>query len=384
MPTDAVTLLAILSLLLWLGAFVEVAHGSRRLKRLAQLDAPPPAVWPRVSIVFAARNEAATVGAAVPTMLALDYPDLEVIAVDDRSDDETRTVLETLAARDPRLVVEHLPGLRPGWLGKNQALHRGAQRGTGRWILFTDADIHFAPGALRRAIAYAESAQLAHLAAVPHLGGHTHALGVCVGAFSINFMMFLRPWKVPDPRSVAHAGVGAFNLVRTALYRRAGGHEPIRLRPDDDIQLGRLMKRFGPSEFLFGAGALSVAWYPDVPAYIRGLEKNAFAGVGYRAWMVLGGVAAHALFFLGPLAALWLASGPAWWASLASVALMLGLAVDHTRFAGGRWWWGLFFPVGVAVLDYILLRSMVLTLLRRGIVWRGTHYPLRELRANRL
>lgn len=376
--------LAALALLLWLGAAVDVMRGNRRLRRLAALAAPAPAAWPRVTLIFAARNEAATVGAAVPTMLAQDYPDLEIIAVNDRSEDDTGFVLGRLAESDPRLIVENIPALRPGWLGKNHALHRGAQRATGRWILFTDADIHFAPDALRRAIAHAEAAQLDHLAAVPQLHDRGAALGVCVGAFSLIFSLFLRPWKIPDPRSAAHGGVGAFNLVRAATYRRLGGHAPLRLRPDDDIKLGKLMKSGGRSEFVLGAGALSVAWYANVRELVRGLTKNAYAGVDYRAWMILGGVAAHALFFFWPIAALFVADGIAFLGYAAAVATMLAVAVDNTRFDGGRWWHGLFFPVGLAVLDYILVRSMLVTHWQRGIVWRGTHYPLSELRENRL
>ncbi|HLP26460.1 MAG TPA: glycosyltransferase, partial [Acidobacteriota bacterium] len=101
-------LLGGLTLALWLGAAGEVMRGNRRLTRLAQTAAPPPPRWPRVSLVFAARNEAATVGAAVPTMLALDYPDLELIAVNDRSDDRTGEILDALAASEPRLRVDHV------------------------------------------------------------------------------------------------------------------------------------------------------------------------------------------------------------------------------------------------------------------------------------
>lgn len=377
--------LAALTLVLWLGAAAEVMRGNRRLHRLADHPpAPPPSPWPRVSLVFAARNEGATIGAAVPTMLALDYPDLEVIAVNDRSEDDTGAQLDALAASEPRLHVEHVRELPPGWLGKNHALHHGANRATGTWILFTDADIHFRPDALRLAIAHAEAQRLDHLSAVPQLHERGALLGVCVGAFSLIFSLFLRPWKIPDPRSAAHGGVGAFNLVRTATYRRLGGHAPLRLRPDDDIKLGKLMKSGGRSEFALGAGVISVAWYASVPELVRGLTKNAYAGVDYRAWMIVGGVAAHAVFFLWPIVALFVANGPAWAGYAAAVALQFLVAVDNTRFDGGRWWHGLFFPVGLVVLDYILLRSMVVTHWQRGIVWRGTHYSLRDLKANRL
>ena len=378
------TAFAALTLLLWLGAAWEVMRGNRRLRRLARLPLPAEAAWPRVSLVFTARNEGRTVGAAVPTMLGLDYPDLELIAVDDRSEDDTGAELDRLAATDPRLRVIHVKALPSGWLGKTHGLHAGAAQATGEWILFTDADIHFAPDTLRRAVAYARGHNLDHLAAVPALTGHGPALGVCIGAFSLVFALFVRPWRVPDPRSPCHGGVGAFNLVRTSTYRKLGGHEPLRYRPDDDLKLGKLMKAGGWSEMMLGAGAISVAWYGTVGELVRGLTKNAFAGTDYRVWVVLGGVAAHFLFFLWPLAALGLVLGLEWKLYLAAVVVMFGVAVDNQRFAGGRWWHGLLFPAGLLVLDYILLRSMVVTLWQGGIVWRGTHYALRDLKANRL
>lgn len=384
MLTDPLFLFAALTLLLWLGIAWEVMWGNRRMRRLATLRATEPAVWPKVSIVFAARNEGHTVGAAVPTMLQLDYPDLEVIAVDDRSEDDTGAVLDGLAAADARLRVVHVRELPAGWLGKNHALQLGAAQAAGEWILFTDADINFRPDVLKRAVAYGRAHSLDHLAAVPQLHEHGHALGICVSAFSLLFALFVRPWRVVNPMSRCHGGVGAFNLVRTSTYRKLGGHEPLRLRPDDDMKLGKLMKSGGFSEVVLGANALSVSWYSSVGEMIRGLEKNTFAGVDYRVSMIVGAVGVHLLAVFWPVVAVFAATGPDRWLWLASVVVMLGVAVDNTRFDGGRRWHGLFVPVGIAVMDYILVRSMLLTFWRGGIVWRGTHYPLRDLKANRL
>jgi glycosyltransferase involved in cell wall biosynthesis len=379
------SILAAATLLFWLGVAVEVMRGNRRMRRLAALDSPAPPAWPRVTVIFAARNEGATLGAAVPTMLALDYPDFELIAVNDRSEDDTGAVLEKIAATDPRLRVAHIRELPPGWLGKNHALHHAAARATGEWILFTDADIHFHPAALRRAIAHATAHHLDQLSAVPELHGHGPLLGLCVNAFGLLFAMFLFAWRIPDPRSKAHGGVGAFNLVRAATYRKLGGHEPLRLRPDDDIKLGKLFKLRGARcEMMHGAGALSVAWYPSTRAMIQGLTKNAFAALDYRVALTLAVVIFYQLFFQWPVLALFLLGGPAWWLNLAAVLVLLGLSLDAARFNGGAWWHAFTLPLGLMVLSYVMLRSMTVTLWTRGITWRGTHYPLRELKANRL
>jgi glycosyltransferase involved in cell wall biosynthesis len=377
--------LAAAILLIKLAIAQEVFRGNRRLRWLGKLAAPAPAAWPRVSVVFAARNEAATVGAAVPTMLALDYPDWELIAVNDRSEDETGAILDRLATADARLKVLHVKTLPAGWLGKNHALADGAEMATGDWILFTDADIHFQPDVLRRAVAYARAHTLDHLAAVPSLTeAPGHWLGICVNAFSYIFTAGLRPWRIPDPRSRAHGGVGAFNLVRTSTYRKLGGHVPIHLRPDDDIKLGKLMKSGGFSEFVLGAGAISVSWYASVGEMIRGLEKNAYAGADHRPWVPPLGAAWVALAYVWPLAAVFLTAGPARWCYAGTILVTLGLGCDQTRFTGGRWWHGLLLPAGLVVFSYMLFRSMIVTLWTGGIRWRGTFYSLRELKENRL
>lgn len=376
--------LAAAILLGWLFIGQEIFRGLRRVRWLARLPLPATGTWPRVSVVFAARNEAATLGAAVPTMLALDYPDWELIAVNDRSEDATGAILDQLAQTDTRLKVVHVTALPEGWLGKNHALADGAAVATGEWILFTDADIHFQPEVLRRAIAYARAQTLDHLAAVPALGTPGHWLGICINAFSFGFCAWLRPWKIADPRSRAHGGVGAFNLVRAATYRKLGGHVPVHLRPDDDIKLGKLMKSGGFSDFVFGAGAISVAWYATVGEMIRGLEKNAYAAVDYRWWVPPLGLLALATGVVWPLVALFVTTGPAWWCYAGTVAVMLALGCDQSRFTGGRRWHGLFLPAGLVVIVATMLRSTAVTLWTGGIRWRGTFYPLRELKRNRL
>jgi glycosyltransferase involved in cell wall biosynthesis len=377
--------LAVAILLVWVIVGAQVFLGHRRLRRLARLPLPAAtAGWPRVTVVFAARNEAATLGAAVPTILALDYPDLEIIAVNDRSEDATGTLLDGLAAADPRLRVLHVTTLPEGWLGKNHALADGAAAATGEWILFTDADIHFQPDTLRRAVSHARAQTLDHLAAVPAMGATGLWLGVCVNAFSFAFSVALRPWKIADPRSRAHGGVGAFNLVRASTYRKLGGHVPLHLRPDDDIKLGKLMKSGGFSDFVLGPGALSVAWYGSLREMIRGLEKNAYAAADYRVWAPPLGAALVGLVYLWPLVALGTTDGAARACYAAAVALMLALGCDQTRFTGGRWWHGLLLPAGMALFGYMVLRSQLVTHWTGGITWRGTFYPLRELRGNKL
>src|SRR5580692_1655827 len=116
---------------------------------IASPDAPP------VSIIFAARDEAEKLPAAIQTLLAQDYPRFEVIAVNDRSSDETPVILHELEKSSCNLIVCDVANLPPGWLGKPHALVAGFEKSRGDWLVFTDADVHFAPDVLRRSVALA-------------------------------------------------------------------------------------------------------------------------------------------------------------------------------------------------------------------------------------
>src|ERR1700693_4382257 len=115
---------------------------------VAELE--PPAVWPKVSIIVPARDEAEKIEAAMRSKLAIDYPDFELLAVDDRSQDQTGAILDRLAAEDPRLCVIHLTSLPEDWLGKSHAMQVAASHAQGEFVLFTDADVFFSPDLLRK------------------------------------------------------------------------------------------------------------------------------------------------------------------------------------------------------------------------------------------
>ena len=158
-------MLAALITLVLTGLLADFATGHRRLRFLK--DIPPAPAGPTLSIVTAARNEARGIEAAVKSLLRLDYPGLEIVIVNDRSEDDTGAILQRLVVDHPHLKVITIAELPPGWLGKNYALHTGAARATGQLLLFTDADIVFEPSTLRRAVALMEEERIDHLAAIP-------------------------------------------------------------------------------------------------------------------------------------------------------------------------------------------------------------------------
>jgi cellulose synthase/poly-beta-1,6-N-acetylglucosamine synthase-like glycosyltransferase len=377
--------LAAATLIMTIIAGLDLVVGNRSVDALWEVAPDPGSAPPRVSVIVAARNEERNIREALQSLLRLDYPDYQLIVVDDRSEDGTGCILDKMAAADRRLRVIHLAALPTGWLGKNHALWTGSRQADGDLLLFTDADIVMEATLLTRAVAYLQAHRLDHLAATPAMRMPTHFLGMFGAAFVIFFSFFARPWKARDPRSRRHIGIGAFNLVRAAAYRQVGGHETIRLRPDDDVKLGKILKGAGlRQDVVYAPEFMAVEWYASLGEVFRGLEKNAFAGTDYRVSQVLGGAVLLALGSIWPFAAVFITAGPTRWLNLATAALVLLAAADSVRFHRAPAWYAVGYPLMAALFIVILLRTMLLNLRQGGIRWRGTFYPLAELKRNRV
>ncbi len=381
---DALLPVTALALAGWVGVAWLAWRSDRSLPDLE--DQPPDPAPPPLSVVMPCRDEARHVEASVRSLLAQDLPALEVVAVDDRSTDATGAILDRLAAADPRLSVIHVPALPAGWLGKNHALEAGGRRARGEWLLFTDGDVLFRPGALRRALGYARAHGLGHLAAAPRFiapGFLERAFVTGFGAFA---SLAFRVHRLRVPGSGAFVGIGAFNLVRRADWERIGGHSRLRLEVVDDLKLGLVLRRSGVAQGAVSGGALvAVRWQHGFWPSVLGLVKNAFAGTEYRPWLAL--LASLLLLLAGTaplllaLAALALGQAPA--AALAGGALLVGVAIHGgaaRRLAGGSGLEGLALPLSSALLAGVLVGSTAAVLWRGGVVWRGTRYPLAELR----
>jgi glycosyltransferase involved in cell wall biosynthesis len=390
--------------LAWASRIVDAYLGMASVADISQPQwdrNPVSTAWnPRVSIIVPARNEEETIERALNTLLALDYDNYEVIAVNDRSTDRTGEIMESVVALDRRshpskiakdgaassssvlnFRVIHHRELPPGWLGKTHAMWTAADQATGDWLLFTDADVLFKPDSLRRALAYAESESADHLVLFPRMIMKRPGEFMMIAFFQTMFMFGHRPWKVADPNAKDHMGVGAFNLVRRNVYNAVGTYEALRMEVLDDMKLGKVVKNAGfRQRNVFGGDLISIRWGRGARGIVNNLTKNFFAVLSFQSWRTLFSAIGLVFLNLGPFLGLLLAHG---WARTPFVIALVSMYLIYfgiSRRSAVPTYYFFLHPVSTALFVYTLLRSMIFTLWNDGIEWRGTKYPLEELR----
>ena len=377
-------ILAVIGLAYALASTWGTALVVRGVPVLLRDRSPPPGRWPRVSLIVPARNEVETLGPAMRSRLAEGYPALEVVLVDDRSTDGTGALVDAIAAEDSRVRALHLDSLPPGWLGKLHAMSEGLRRATGEWILFSDADVHLAPGTIARAVSLAEAQRLDHLSLLPQLDPATWLVDAALASFTRTGLVLGRVWLVSDPRSKVGGSVGAFGLVRRDALERSPGIEHLRLEVADDLALGQMLKSSGSRSALAnGRELVRIHWYRSLAELTRGTEKGA-AVFDHRLLPALCWTGALGALELGPFLAAAFAPSPiARWLGLVGAALLLGSTLWMCRFAGQRTLPALLSPLGVVVNGVLLLRAAVVGKIRGGLQWRSTLYSPQELRPGR-
>ena len=365
----------------WVASVIDLAMGIRTIPWLRDAAPLEDEKCPAVSILFAGRDEAEKMPGAIATMLALDYPRYEVIAVDDRSVDATGAILAAGAKKDVRLKPARVDSLPAGWLGKPHALEKAYERSSGEWLVFTDADVHFRPDVLRRVIALAERMKWDHLTllATPKL--YTFGEKVALMFFSTCFLIGTRPWRANDPKSRGYSGIGAFQLVRRSAYEKAGTHRRLAMEVIDDLKLGKIVKEAGfRSGVARGEDAVSVHWHAGLANIVRGTTKNFFAATGFSLPVLASQVLATLAMFVLPVAALVFVRGWALVFAATAAIFALIIATGAARAIGASGFYGLTYPIGAVIICWMLLRSTAVTLWQGGVTWRGTFYPIEELK----
>ncbi len=375
--------------LAWLGHAVAALRGMATLPDLCRINAGAlPRLTggdgPDLCVVVPACNEENSIEATLRSLLASTGLRLEIIAVNDRSTDRTGERMGLVAAEAEggphRLRVMRVDELPAGWMGKTHAMAMGAQEAKTPWLLFTDGDVVFSPRALELALRHAEAEKADHLVLAPTVILKTWGEAAIFAAMNALGGWTIRLWKVADPRARDSIGVGGFNMIRREVYLRLGGFEAIRMEVVEDLRLGWLVKSRGYLQRVaVGPGLVCIRWLQGAWGVVHLAEKNGFAVYRYRVGMTLLASLGLAVQIVWPLLAI--AAGG--WAAAAGVLTYSAIAMTYhasRRATLTPAWLAVLFAPATAVVLYALLRSMMLALLRNGVDWRGTRYPLEELK----
>jgi GT2 family glycosyltransferase len=377
----------------WLWKAVAALHGMSQLTDLTVGDtvvAPPLAIdkGANLTIIVPACNEEQSIRATLCSLLASTGIQLQIIAVDDRSTDRTGEIMEEVArqaASDSSkhsLVVIHNGELPSGWLGKPYALNLAAQRAIAPWLLFTDADVCFAPCALELGLRYAIAERVDHLVLMPSLITKGFPEAIILGTIQALIHWNIRLWKVADRNVRDFVGIGGFCLLRTEVYMQLGGFSALRMEVLEDMSLGWLIKSGGfRSAVVLGPNLVTIRWIEGAFGIIKNIEKNGFAVFRYRVGLCVAACFALLIQVFLPVAAIAVGG----WGVPAGLLTYLGIALAYranNRLNGISPIGAVFFAPATAILCFGVARSMVLTLVRKGVTWRGTHYQLIELRRN--
>lgn len=343
---------------------------------------------PLVSIIVPACNEEEHLEQSLLSRLNQKYPRFELIVINDRSTDGTKAIIDRIAAMDSRLTPINITELPDGWLGKVHALHQGVKLAKGEWYLFSDADITFEPDMLRSAVNYAQSQQVQQLTCLPEAELH-HDFWVDVICFA-SLLLFCNAARIPDinqNKGDSVIGLGAFNLVEAKVFNQTKGFEWLKMEPADDMGVGLMLQQQGAkTRVADGLGLMKFSWYQNLSQAFSGLEKNTFGPGSQYSYLKQMGIVLF-LLAMGLLPSialvLGLLSSDVILVIIGSIAWLTNIIVAFTVPKASRKEipFYLMLPFGIILIATIMANAARKCFQNHGVFWRGTLYPIEQLRA---
>lgn len=384
----ALLALSVLVLAVWVSRHVTISRIGSTQDTLRPDDQwPLPDSPPKVSIIVPAKDEQENIADCLATLLAQDYPDFEIIIVDDRSADDTAAIVRRAAEADGRIRLVQVESLPDGWFGKTHAMHTAAPHATGQWLLFVDADCRQAPGSVRAAMGYTLSRGGDMLSLWPLLEMRSFSENLLQPLLGSILGLYFRPQWVNNPRSKVAFANGQFILVRRSAYEAVGGHEAVRSVLVEDIAFARVVKGAGYRLLnAMGFDLFRTRMYDRFAGIWHGWTRI-FSFAFRSPWTILPVMVLVVLFSASPYILTAIAGAMAWQAGwgdmhlnvLAAVgtlqlALMLSVLVRYNLMVRARPVFLLLYPVSVIVVLAILLNALLVGLGLRTITWRSTRY----------
>jgi chlorobactene glucosyltransferase len=378
---------------IWASRHVAISQARREQEPLrADSFSGPPADPPLVSVLIAAKDEEANIEGAVRSMLDQDYPNFELIVINDRSTDRTGQILESIRAEQPdsRLRVVHIQQLRDGWFGKNNAMREGIEQAKGQWLCFGDADCRqTSRRTLSMAVRHALENRIDFLSVLPRLETQSLWERIIQPVCGAVMVFWFNPSKVNDPKRPNAYANGAFMLMSRECYQAIGGHDAVRTEINEDMHMAQLAKQRGQRLFVIqNDGLYTVRMYSRLREIWRGWSRIFFGcfETFRRLRITLAMLLTTNIF---PYASLliaaavlgikgWSGAGGGW--QLVAAAAALVVVVQQTvitryyRLSQTNPWLAPTFIVGAVVCVGMLVNAMFKLNGRTTTTWRGTTY----------
>ena len=358
-----------------------IALGNMRyLRRLYSYPAPP--TWPRCSVLVPARNEELSIGRCTNGLLDQDYPDFQVIVLDDNSTDRTWQILQEFALKDPRLTLLKGTPLPADWLGKHWACSQLAQAADGELLVFVDADTYHEPGMLRGAAAAMVNERAALISALPRQIIVSWSEMLSIPAFYLGMLCGVPLGLTRLQRNpLLFAVLGQFLVFRRDAYEAAGGYAAVRNNVVDDIAIGRRVHAMGLKyKLLDGGGLVSCRMYRNFEQVWKGLTKSTFATFNFDPFFLVFMWTLVIIVFISPLIVLGIGLAqpqvPVGITAMAAAAVFLNLVlwtVSHIRFHFPLYL-VLIYPLSTIFMTVVAIASMVLTMQGKAR-WKGRSMP---------
>jgi chlorobactene glucosyltransferase len=353
------------------------------------IPTPPPANAPLISVCVPARNEARNIRPCIEAILAQDYPNYEVIVLEDRSTDTTSKILRSLAAQNDKLKVINGSDLPKGWAGKPHALFQASAAARGKWLCFVDADTFLSPTTLSSCYATAieTKADMFTILTFQIMGSFWEkvVMPIVMTALSVGFS----PRKVNDPNSKDAIANGQFILIKRSVYDAIGGHESVRDQIVEDKAISEQVKWNGYRLIVAnGYSIVKTRMYTSLPEMWEGWTKNIYLGLSDQpSLMLLGAFGAFLLLVAALILPIWPLLGVYWnlhgggWLALAviseSLILWTVIISARARVAMGMGispWYAFTLPLGAAVFAAMMFTSTWKVISGKGVIWKGRIY----------